>query len=117
MKTVRFEKIVEECGKPDVYLPLLAPAKDRILKAAEKSGRIMTVLQENVGTKADRGEVGMQPGGERQFLLFPKSLKRYAGRVVIGIKYDLLANRDVPKSERAEKRKPPRQKRPSRPAK
>jgi len=61
----------------------------------------MTVFQENVGTKADRGKVGFDPGPNRQFLVFPKSLKRLAGAEVVGIKYDLLEEPARPKHLRA----------------
>ena len=69
---------------------MMDPAKDRTFQAAVKAERVMTVFQETVGTKADRGEIGFQPGPRRQFLLFPKSLKPFAGFSVVGIKYDLI---------------------------
>ncbi|MEO7934338.1 MAG: hypothetical protein ABIT76_14380 [Chthoniobacterales bacterium] len=70
MKTVRFSKIVESCGQPEPYLVLMDPAKDKTLQAAVKAQRVLTVFQETVGNKADRGEVGFQPGPLRQFLVF-----------------------------------------------
>src|SRR4051794_11333634 len=84
------------------------PAKDRELQAAVKAQRVMTVFQESVGTKTDRGEVGFDPGPGRQFLVFPKSLKPFAGNSVVGIKYDLLNSPEVPKSERAKAPRPPK---------
>jgi hypothetical protein len=88
MKSVRFTRVVQACGKPETHLVLVAPAKDRTLQAAVKAHRVMTVLQETVGNKADHGEIGFKPGGSRQFLVFPKSLRRFEGQAVVGIKYD-----------------------------
>jgi hypothetical protein len=83
VKTVRFSKVVEKSGAPETYLVLMDPAKDRTLQAAVKAQRVMTVAQESVGTKTDRGEVGFHPGPSRQFLVFPKSLR--ADRDVVGV--------------------------------
>jgi hypothetical protein len=79
VKTARFSKVVEKCGDPETYLLLMDPAKDRTFQAGLKAQRVMTVFQEAVGTKTDRGEVGFQPGRGRQFLVFPKSLTPFAG--------------------------------------
>ena len=112
MKTVRFSKVVEKAGAPETYLVLMDPAKDRTLQAAVKAQRVMTVEQESVGTKTDRGEVGFHPGPSRQFLVFPKSLRAFADRDVVGIKYELLSSPDVPKSKRAAPPRPPKKARP-----
>ena len=88
------------------------PAKDRALQSAVKAQRVMTVFQESVGTKTDRGEVGFEPGPGRQFLIFPKSLKPFVGRSVVGIKYDLISSPDVPKSERANAPRSPKKAKP-----
>ena len=86
----------------------MEPTKDRTLQAAVKAQRVMTVMQEAVGTKTDRGEVGFHPGRNRQFLVFPKSLRSFADRAVVGIKYDLLSSPPVPKSQRAAPPRPPK---------
>ena len=112
MKTARFSKVVEKCGKPETYLLLMDPAKDRTFQAGVKAQRVMTVFQEAVGTKTDRGEVGFQPGRGRQFLVFPKSLTPFADRMIIGIKYDLISSPEVPKSERAKPPRPPKKPKP-----
>jgi hypothetical protein len=116
MKSARFATIVEKCGKPEAYLLLMDPAKDRTFQAAVKAQRVMTVLQEAVGTKTDRGEIGYQPGRNRQFLIFPKSLRAFAGRAVVGIKYDLLTSPEVPKSQRAPAPAKPKPKAKAKPA-
>lgn len=108
MKTVRFSNVVEKAGQPETHLVLLAPAKDRALQKAIKTNRVMTVQQTTVGTKTDRGEIGFHPGTSRQFLIFPRSLRAFAGRSVVGIKYDLLGSPEIPKSERAPAPKPPK---------
>jgi hypothetical protein len=109
VKTARFAKVVEAAGKPEIYLALRDPAKDRKLQAAMQAQRVMTVIQESVGTKADHGEVGFKSGPGRQFLVFPKTLIAFAGRSVVGIRYDLLENRDLPKEERAAPARPPKE--------
>jgi hypothetical protein len=115
VKTARFAKVVEQAGKPEIYLALIDPAKDRKLQAAMKAQRVMTVIQESVGTKADHGEVGFKSGPGRQFLVFPKTLRAFARRSVVGIKYDLLENRDLPKEERAAPARPPKEPKSERP--
>ena len=100
MKTTRFSKVAEKCGEPEAHLLLVDPAKDRTFQAAVKAQRVMTVFQNAVGTKADRGEIGFHPGRSRQFLVFPRSLQAFAGHSVVGIKYDLLTSPEAPKSER-----------------
>lgn len=108
VKTVRFSQLVEKCGRPETHLVLVEPTKDRGLQAAVKVQRVLTVTQVTVGTKTDRGEVGFHPGANRQFLIFPKTLRSFAGRTVVGIKYDLLALPVVPKSQRAAPSRPPK---------
>lgn len=93
---------------PENYLVLMEPTKDRTLQKAMKANRVMTVRQEVAGSKADRGEIGFEPGPGRQFLVFPKTLRAFAGRVVVGIKYDLLNSPEVPKSERASPARTPK---------
>ncbi len=103
MKTVRFAKVVESCGKPDTHLLLTDPAEDKALQAAIKSNRVMTVYQLSGSTKTDYGTVGFEKGTSRQFLLFPKILEAFAGQRVIGIKYDLLESIPVSAHDQAPK--------------
>ena len=60
MKTARFATVVAKAGRPEVYLALMDPAKDRVLQAALKANRVMTVSQETVGHKTDRGQIGFK---------------------------------------------------------
>src|SRR5688572_18920909 len=100
VKTVRFSQVVKRGGEPETYLVLKKPAQDKTLQAAIKAHRVMTVFQETVGTKTDHGKVGFEEGRSRQYLVFPKSIRAFEGRKVVGIKYDLLSSEEVPKSKR-----------------
>lgn len=108
MPTARFARIVATCGNPEAHFVLTAPENDRTLQTAIKASRVMTVFQNAVGSKADRGVVGFEAGRARQFLIFPKTLKAFAGKDVIGIKYDLWASKELPKAERAAPPRPPK---------
>jgi hypothetical protein len=108
MKTVRFSNVVAQCGKPVVHLIFTEPSKDRELQSAIKGNRLMTVHQADIGSTADHGAVGFEPGTGRQFLLFPKSVRKFAGTRIVGIKYDLLATPVVPKSQRIRLLPPPK---------
>jgi hypothetical protein len=90
VKTVRFTKLVEEVGTPEPYTLWLPPEKDHDFQSAIKAHRVMTVHQANTGTASDFGEIGFVKDVQGSFLLFPKSLKRYEGRRVVGVKYELL---------------------------
>ena len=117
MKTARFSEIVQHCGRPEAHLVLIEPRQDKALQAAIKAHRVLTVLQTNVGTKADSAVVGFEAGNSRQYLIFPKSLRRFAGRKIVGIKYELLSTKELPPRERATPPKPPKTARPKRPSK
>jgi hypothetical protein len=114
VKTVRFSEVVKRCGAPESHLALIAPAKDKPLQTAIKANRLMTVFQQNVGTKTDFGMVGFEEGSSRQYLIFPKSLRPFTGRKVVGIKYELLSTEEIPASERAPAPKPPKPAKPAR---
>jgi hypothetical protein len=106
MDTVRFSKIVETVGKPSVHVLWIDPAKDTILQKAIKANRVMTIHQPPAGTKTDYGTIGFEKNVSGQVLIFPKSLKSFADKRVIGVKYDLLEWASVPKSQQAPKAQP-----------
>lgn len=89
VKTARFANIVKICGNPSPYLAFADPNKDPVFQKAVKTNRVMTVFQEATGHKTDHGEIGFLAGRSRQFLVFPRSLRAFAGRTIIGIKYEL----------------------------
>jgi hypothetical protein len=84
--------------------------KDRTFQAAMKAHRVLSVHQANVGNSADFGTVGFEAGLEGTLLVFPKSIRRFANRRVVGVKYDLL---DAPKA--VAKAKHPRTGKPGKP--
>jgi hypothetical protein len=90
IKTARFTAIVDATGPPDVHVLLTAPENDKVLQSAIKQNRVMTIEQGRSRGKMDRGSIGFSAGQSRQFLIFPKSLARFAGSSVVAIKYDLL---------------------------
>src|SRR6516164_8680368 len=104
--TVRFSKIVETVGKPSVQLLWIDPEKDNILQKAIKANRVMTIHQLTVGTKTDYGTIGFEKNVSGQVLIFPKSLRSFADKRVIGVKYDLREWEAAPKSQQAPKPEP-----------
>ena len=109
MKTARFTNVVEKAGEPESHLVLTKPEQDAELGKAIKEHRVMTVFQESVGHHADHGSVGFDPGTNRQFLIFPKSLRSFEGKEIVGIKYGLIKVKVIPKTQRAA---PPKQPKP-----
>ena len=88
IKTTRFSQIVEKCGKPQVYTLWQKPSADRHLQAQIKKSRVMTILKSESGT--DFGIVGFKESREARYLIFPKSLKRFAEKRIIGMDWTLV---------------------------
>ena len=89
VKTARFSQVVEKCGKPQVYTLWQKPAADRSLQAQIKNSRVMTIQKSESGT--DFGVVGFKGRKGATYLVFPKSLKRFADNRIIGIDWALVA--------------------------
>jgi hypothetical protein len=87
-KTARFSQVVENCGKPQVYTLWQKPSADRHLQAQIKKNRVMTILKGDSGT--DFGIVGLRENKEARYLIFPKSLKRFAEKRIVGIDWSLV---------------------------
>ena len=87
-KTTRFAVVVEKCGAPKSYTVWLAPEKDRHLQTQIRNNRIMTIARTESGTEF--GVVGFMKRAGALYLEFPKSLKRFANRRIVGIKWDLV---------------------------
>jgi len=88
VKTARFAQVVEKCGKPQVYTLWQKPSTDRHLQAQIKNNRLMTIQKSESGT--DFGIVGFKERKDARYLVFPKSLKRFAGMRIVGIDWALV---------------------------
>jgi hypothetical protein len=86
--TVRFTEILMQGGKPKLYLPLADPQTDRAFTKAEREDRVVTLKQIPTGNRKDFGVVGALREKYVSYLIFPKRLTSYAGKRVVGIKYD-----------------------------
>jgi hypothetical protein len=89
-KTIRFADIVEKAGRPEVYTLWQKPKADRHLQSLIKNNRVMTILPTETG--GDFGLVGFKETKSARYLVFPKSLKRFENRRVVGIKWDLVSS-------------------------
>ena len=91
LKTVRFTQLVETAGKPVAVTLWTAPKDDPDFSKAMREERVLTVIQRNVGAKADYGLVGFFEQPLATYLVFPKRLPYPPETKVVGIKYDQLA--------------------------
>ena len=89
VKTGRFSEIVEKAGRPESYTLWQKPSADRSLQSAIKNNRIMTIQRTESGTEF--GIVGFKQTKDARYLVFPKSLKRFENRRVVGINWDLVS--------------------------
>ena len=116
MSTVRFSKIVETAGRPSVHTLWIEPVKDPVLQKAIRENRVMTIHQRPAGTKTDYATIAFENKVSGQVLIFPKSLRSFADKRVIGVNYDLLEWPAVPESQQAPKPQPPKPTKKSKPA-
>jgi len=95
MKTARFSQVVAKCGAPVMHTQWQDESKDQALKKAVKEHRLMTLHLQNVGGRKDYGEVGVAEasgvGAHRALLIFPRSLRTFEGRRVVGVKAEAVA--------------------------
>jgi len=87
VKTARFAEVVEKCGEPESYTLWRSLKEDPQLKKLLATHYIMTVRN---GGGADFGEVGLHERKGAMYLRFPKSLKRFEGKRIVGIKWNLV---------------------------
>jgi hypothetical protein len=107
MKTVRFAEVVKRAGRPAMHALWVPPAEDRGLQSAIRQHRVATVHQELHGGRKDFAQVGFHEAPSAQYLVFPKSVQRFADGRIIAINYDLLAAPDAAAPEsRAVARRP-----------
>ena len=88
IKTVRFTEVVEKTGRPEPYTLWQKPAADRHLQSQIKNNRVMTIQRSESGTEF--GMAGFKQAKEASYLVFPKSLKRFENRRVVGINWELV---------------------------
>ena len=88
IKTARFSEVIENCGKPHVYTLWQKPSADRHLQAQIKKTRVMTIIKSE--SRIDFGIVGFKESKEARYLIFPKSLKRFAEQRIVGIDWALV---------------------------
>jgi hypothetical protein len=88
VKTVRFADVVEAAGKPEPYTLWQKPASDRHFQSALNNHRVVTIQKSESGTEF--GMVGFKQSKLARYLIFSKSLKRFDGNRIVGIKWDLV---------------------------
>ena len=88
VKTVRFAEVVEKAGQPDTYTLWQKPAADRHLQSQIKNNRVMTIKRSESGSEF--GVVGFKEQKGASYLIFPKSLKRFENKRIVGINWDLV---------------------------
>jgi hypothetical protein len=88
VKTARFAAVVEKCGAPAVYTLWQAPRADRHFQSLIKNHRVMTITQNENGTDLGIADFCERKGA--RYLEFPKSLKRFADKRVVGINWELV---------------------------
>ena len=88
VKTARFADVVEKCGAPEVYTLWQKPRSDPRFQSLLKNHRIMTIQHTDAGT--DFGVVQFVERKGARFLAFPKSLRRFADRRIVGINWELV---------------------------
>lgn len=85
---VRFGDLVRSSGRPRVITLWVEPEKDRVLAAAIKRNRVLTVIREP--GRRDYGLIGLHVNARASYLLFPRPLPRKPEARVVGINYQLL---------------------------
>jgi hypothetical protein len=89
VKTVRFTEVVEKADRPETYTLWQKPTGDRHLQSQIKNNRVMTIQRsEKSGTAF--GIVGFKQAKGASYLVFPKSIKRFENKRVVGINWNLV---------------------------
>jgi hypothetical protein len=91
IKTKRFADVVENVGKPEVHTLWQKPAQDRHLQSEIKNNRVMTIQRSDAGSEF--GIVGFKEQKGAIYLIFPKSLKRFENKRIVGINWELVKTR------------------------
>jgi hypothetical protein len=85
VEMARFSRVVEKCGAPEVYTLWQKPEADHHFQSRIKKNRVMTVQKSESGT--DFGIVGFNERKGATYLIFPKSLKPFADKCIIGVNW------------------------------
>ena len=88
VKTVRFALVVEKCGTPEVYTLWQKPKSDRHFQSLLKNHRVMTIQQNESATDFGVADFCERKGAT--YLAFPKSLKRFGEKRIVGINWELV---------------------------
>jgi hypothetical protein len=88
VKTARFAQVIEKCGKAEPYTLWLKPVNDSHFQSALKNHRVMSIQRSESGTEF--GIVGFKENKGVSYLVFPKSLKRFENKRIIGINWTLV---------------------------
>jgi hypothetical protein len=88
--SVRFSEIVKTAGKPEIYLPLTDPRRDRNFMRAVQEERVLSLKQKPTETRKDFGVVGYVAERFVSYLVFSRPLTSFKGKRVIGIKYEVM---------------------------
>ena len=91
VRTARFAEVAEKCGTPEVYTLWQKPGQDRHFQSEIKNNRVMTIQQSDAGSEF--GIVGFHERKGARYLVFPKSLKRFENKRIVGIKWDLAKSK------------------------
>lgn len=91
VKTARFAQVAEKCGAPEVYTLWQKPREDRHLQSEIKNNRVMTIQPSDAGSEF--GIIGFKERKGARYLVFPKSLKRFENKRIVGIKWDLAKSK------------------------
>jgi hypothetical protein len=90
-KTKRFADVVAAAGRPEVYTLWQKPRQDRRLQSEIKNNRVMAIQKSEAGSEF--GMVGFKEKKGASYLIFPKSLKRFENKRIVGINWDLVKTR------------------------
>lgn len=90
VKTARFAAVVEKCGAPETYTLWMKPEADHKFRMLMKNHKVMTIQATDAGTEFGVADYCERKGA--RYLAFPKSLKRFADRRIVGINWDLVTN-------------------------
>jgi hypothetical protein len=111
-KECRFNELVKNSGHPEVVTLWTKPQKDPVFMRAVKENRVLTVIHQRLGSKKDYGLIGFQLQPQAAYLVFPRPLPPLTDARIIGIHYELLAERkSAAPSPRAVRSKAPKVKR------